>query len=194
MSNGLNLVQIIGNLGNDPDLRRTQSGIAVLSMSVAVTESWADGQGNKQERTEWIRCSLWGNRGEALQQYLRKGSKVYIQGSFRTSKYQDREGVDRTSVEVTVREIILLGDPRSREGQQRDSGGYGGQRSQGGGGGYGGGRSQQQGGQGQRQPPQQQRAPQGGEAARGAPRHENADTFHGNSSDDRGGYDDDIPF
>src|SRR5690606_36036111 len=108
----------------------TQNGNAVLSFRVAVTEKWKDGSGNLQEHTEWLRCVLWGKRAEALAQHLTQGTRVYVEGSMRTSKYTDKDGIERYKVEINVRELELLGG--GARDQQRHQGGYGGQQQGGG--------------------------------------------------------------
>lgn len=101
---------IVGNLGRDAELRYTQGGQAVCSFSVAVTETWNDKTTNeKKEKTTWFKCSLWGKRGEALQQYLTKGKQVFVVGSMAASAYLDKEGKPAASLELNVRDIQLLG-------------------------------------------------------------------------------------
>lgn len=152
----------IGYLGADSELRYTQSGHAVLNFRIAITEKWKDQNGNAKEHTEWVSCVLWGNRGEALAQYLQKGTRVYVEGGLRTSSFDDKDGNKRYKTEVNVRELELLGggsrdDSRQQQGQRQQSqqGGYsqGGRQQQQGGGGQRGG--QQNGGQQQRQQGQQ---------------------------------------
>lgn len=114
MSDGLNKVMFLGNLGADPELRFTQGGQAVLNMRLAATESYLDKDKVKQERTEWANCVLWGKRGEALAKFLTKGSKIFVEGGLRTSSYEDKDGVKRYKTEIHVSEIILLsGKPRT---------------------------------------------------------------------------------
>ncbi len=103
MSRGVNKVILVGNLGNDPDVRFTGNGSAVATLSVATSESWRDKNTQQmQERTEWHRVVIFGKTAEVAQQYLRKGSKVYIEGSLRTNKWQDQNGQDRYSTEIVV--------------------------------------------------------------------------------------------
>ena len=104
----LNKIMIIGNLGNDPELRYTQSGTPVASFRVATTEKWKDKGGQMQEQTEWHSCNAWSKLAEICGNYLKKGSKVYIEGSVHTRKWQDQEGKDRYSTEVKVREMKML--------------------------------------------------------------------------------------
>ena len=110
MADGLNRVTLLGNLGADPDLRYTQGGEPVLNARIATTESWFDKEANeRKERTEWHNIVIWGKRGEALAKILRKGSSVLIEGSLRTSSYEDREGTKRYKTEVIASDVILAG-------------------------------------------------------------------------------------
>jgi single-strand DNA-binding protein len=103
MSRGVNKVILIGNLGNEPDVRYTQSGDAMATISIATSESWKDkNTGETQERTEWHRVVFFGKLAEIVKQYLHKGSKVYSEGQLRTRKWQDKEGLDRYTTEVYV--------------------------------------------------------------------------------------------
>ena len=104
----LNKIMIIGNLGSDPELRYTQSGTPVASFRVATTEKWKDKGGQMQEQTEWHSCNAWSKLAEICGNYLKKGSKVYIEGSVHTRKWQDQDGKDRYSTEVKVREMKML--------------------------------------------------------------------------------------
>jgi single-strand DNA-binding protein len=104
MSKGtVNKVILIGNLGADPEVRYMPSGSAVANLRLATTEAWKDrNTGDNQEHTEWHRVALFGKLGEIAGQYLRKGSKVYIEGKLRTRKWQDQSGQDRYTTEVVV--------------------------------------------------------------------------------------------
>lgn len=100
---GVNKVILIGNLGQDPEIRYTQGGDAVATLSVATSETWKDrDSGEKRERTEWHRVVVWGRLAENVKQYLAKGSKVYIEGKLRTRKWQGQDGQDRYTTEVVV--------------------------------------------------------------------------------------------
>jgi single-strand DNA-binding protein len=102
-SRGVNKVILIGNLGNDPDTRYMPSGDPVTNFSLATSESWNDkNTGERQERTEWHRIAIFGRTAEVAKQYLRKGSKVYIEGKLRTRKWQGQDGQDRYTTEVIV--------------------------------------------------------------------------------------------
>ena len=100
---GVNKVILVGNLGGDPEVRYTPNGSAVCNLSIATSESWRDKQtGQQQERTEWHRVAMFGKLAEIAGQYLRKGSKVYIEGKLQTRKWQDQQGQDRYTTEVVV--------------------------------------------------------------------------------------------
>ena len=106
-----NKVVLIGNLGRDPETRHTASGSQVTNLNLATAESWTDNAGNKQDRTEWHRVVIFGKLAEIASQYLHKGSKVYIEGSLRTSQYE-KDGITRYSTDVIARELLML-DSRS---------------------------------------------------------------------------------
>ncbi|KRE88741.1 single-stranded DNA-binding protein [Frateuria sp. Soil773] len=177
MARGINKVIIVGNLGNDPETRYTAGGTAVTSLSVATSEQWTDKQsGERQERTEWHRVKLFGKLAEIAGEYLKKGRQVYIEGSLRTDKYTDKNGVEKYSTDIIASDMQMLGGMGGGEGggggggyQQRERP-QGGQRQQGGG--YGGG--------------QQSRG--GNDYGNQAPR-QSAPPVENNSFDD-----DDIPF
>ena len=104
----INKVILIGNLGADPELRHTQSGVTVASFRVATTERWKGQDGQMQEQTEWHSCNAWGKLAEICGKYLQRGSKVYVEGSINTRKWQDKSGNDRYSTEIKVREMKML--------------------------------------------------------------------------------------
>ncbi|MBD8526065.1 single-stranded DNA-binding protein [Pseudomarimonas arenosa] len=166
MARGINKVILVGNLGADPETRYTAGGSAITSIRIATSESWRDKQsGEMQERTEWHRIKFFGRLAEIAGEYLRKGSQVYVEGSLRTDKYTDKEGVERYTTDIIANEMQMLGGrgeggggggagSRSSEGGGRgnyggggggdrggDRGGYGGQRGGGAGGAGGGQRS-----------------------------------------------------
>ena len=115
-SRGVNKVILVGNLGNDPETRYMPSGGAVTNISVATSEQWKDKQtGQPQERTEWHRIVFFNRLAEIAGEYLRKGSKVYIEGALRTRKWQDQSGTDRYSTEVIAGEMQML-DSRGGQG------------------------------------------------------------------------------
>ncbi|HEY6640636.1 single-stranded DNA-binding protein [Povalibacter sp.] len=124
MARGINKVILVGNLGKDPETRYMPSGKAVTNFSIATSEAWTDKQsGDKQERTEWHNVVLFDKLGEIAAEYLRKGSQVYIEGSLRTRKWQDKEGKDRYTTEIVGRDMQMLG---SRGGAGAGAGGGGG--------------------------------------------------------------------
>jgi single-strand DNA-binding protein len=168
-SRGVNKVILIGNLGQDPEVRYMPNGGAVCNITVATSETWKDkNTGEQQEKTEWHRVVLFRRLGEIAGEYLKKGSKVYLEGRLQTRKWQDKDGQDRYTTEIVADEMQML-DARGAGGsadfgggqQARSSGGY--QGGQGGGG---------QGGQSRQQAPSQSPPP----------------------PMDDGGFDDDIPF
>ena len=110
MSRGINKVILVGNLGADPETRHTQSGAAITSIRIATSESWKDKQtGEQQERTEWHRVKFFGKLAEIAGEYLRKGSQVYVEGSLRTDKYTDKDGIERYSTDIVANEMQMLG-------------------------------------------------------------------------------------
>lgn len=103
MSRGINKVILIGNLGNEPEIRATGSGTIIANLSVATSESWKDrNSGQQQEKTEWHRVVIFGKLAEIAQQYLHKGSKVYLEGKLQTRKWQGQDGQDRYTTEIVV--------------------------------------------------------------------------------------------
>jgi single-strand DNA-binding protein len=105
----LNKVTLIGNLGQDPEVKYMQNGDAVASFSLATSESWKDKTSGEQvEKTEWHRCVAWRKLGEIVGQYARKGQKLYVEGKLQTRKWTDKEGQERYTTEIQVNDIILL--------------------------------------------------------------------------------------
>ena len=147
-SRGVNKVILVGNLGNDPEIRYMPNGGAVANITIATSESWRDkATGEQREKTEWHRVSLFGKLAEVAGEYLRKGSQVYIEGQLQTRKWQDQQGQDRYTTEVVVQGFngvmqMLGGRSQGQGGQQQAPA------------------QQQQGGWGQPQQPAQQRQPQ----------------------------------
>jgi single-strand DNA-binding protein len=112
----LNKVSLIGNLGSDPEMRYMPNGGAVANIRVATTETWNDkSTGQKQERTEWHSISFFGKVAEIANEYLKKGSQVYVEGSIRTRKWQDKNGEDRYTTEIVGNELKMLGRASSGE-------------------------------------------------------------------------------
>lgn len=110
MARGVNKVTLIGNLGADPEVRYTNNGNAVANIRLATAESWRDKEsGETQERTEWHRVVFFSRLAEIVGEYLKKGSQVYIEGSIRTNKWQDRDGNDRYTTEIIANEMQMLG-------------------------------------------------------------------------------------
>lgn len=106
----VNKVILVGNLGKDPEIRYMPNGDAAASFSIATSESWKDKTtGEKKELTEWHRCSAFGKLAEIIGQYLKKGSTVYVEGSIHTRKWQDKDGQDRYSTEIKVKDLKMLG-------------------------------------------------------------------------------------
>ena len=113
MARGLNKVMLIGNLGNDPEIRHTNSGMAVATLSLATAESWKDrDSGETRDKTEWHRVVFFGRVAEVAEQYLRKGSQIYIEGRLQTRKWQDRDGNDRYTTEIVGNDMQMLGGGR----------------------------------------------------------------------------------
>lgn len=109
MARGLNRVQIIGNLGRDPEMRYTPSGSAVTNFTVAVNRMRRGAENNLIEETEWFRVVAWEKLAETCDRYLRKGSQVYIEGRLQSRKYTDKDGIERTTVEIVANEMLMLG-------------------------------------------------------------------------------------
>jgi single-strand DNA-binding protein len=117
-SRGINKVILVGNLGADPENRTSQTGNAITNISIATSETWKDkSTGQQQERTEWHRVVFFNRLAEIAAEYLRKGSKVYVEGSLRTRKWQDQNGQDRYTTEVVGNEMQML-DSRGMGGDQ----------------------------------------------------------------------------
>ncbi len=113
---GINRVTLLGNVGNDVVLRYTPSGSAVANLRIATSETWTDKQsGEKQEKTEWHSVALFGRLAEIAGEYLTKGSQVFIEGPLRTRKYQDKDGRERTAVEIVANEMQLIGGRRRHD-------------------------------------------------------------------------------
>lgn len=109
MARGVNKVILVGNLGSDPEVRYTPAGAAVANVVLATSTSWRDKQsGELNERTEWHRLAFFNRLAEIVGEYLRKGSKIYVEGALRTRKWQDKAGVDRYTTEIIVNEMHML--------------------------------------------------------------------------------------
>ena len=110
MARGINKVILVGNLGNDPEVRATNSGSRVATISIATSESWMDIKtGHRQEKTEWHQVVFFNRLAEIVEQYLTKGSQVYVEGRLQTRKWQDQNGQDKYTTEVVANEMQMLG-------------------------------------------------------------------------------------
>jgi len=110
MARGVNKVTLIGNLGNDPEVKYGKNGNAIANISLATAESWRDkDSGEQQERTEWHRIVFFGRLAEIVSEYLHKGSQVYVEGRLQTNKWQDKEGNDRYTTQIVANEMQMLG-------------------------------------------------------------------------------------
>jgi len=113
VSRSLNKVTLIGNLGNDPEVRSTTGGNRVATFSLATSRSWNDASGSKQEKTEWHRCVVWNTKtsqlADIVEKYVKKGDKLYVEGRIEYRQWQDKDGQTRYSTEINVRELIMLG-------------------------------------------------------------------------------------
>lgn len=123
MARGINKVILVGNVGADPDVRYLPNGNPVANLSIATSESWKDKQtGERQERTEWHRTVLFNRLAEITSEYIKKGSKVYVEGSLRTRKWQDQNGQDRYTTEIVVSDLQMLDSRGAGQGNFGDSG------------------------------------------------------------------------
>ena len=109
MAGSLNHCIFCGHLGRDAELRFTPSGAPVSTFSIACSETWTDKSGQRQEKTEWIRCVLWGKQAESLQEYLVKGKQILVMGRMQTRKWDDKDGVTKYTTEIKVDRVTLLG-------------------------------------------------------------------------------------
>ncbi|HTC26335.1 single-stranded DNA-binding protein [Dyella sp.] len=169
MARGINKVILVGNLGADPEVRYTGGGTAIASLRIATSEQWTDKQsGQKQERTEWHRVKLFGRLAEIAGEYLKKGRQVYIEGSLRTDKYTDKDGIERYSTDIIASDLQMLGGGGAEGGGGTGAGSSGGYRER----------------------PQGGGARQGGGDFSNAPQRQSAPPVESNNNFD----DDDIPF
>jgi len=182
-SRGVNKVILIGNLGADPEVRYTQNSTAIANLSIATSETWKDKQtGEPREQTEWHRCVAYRRLAEIAGEYLKKGSKVYVEGRLQTRKWTGQDNVERYTTEVVINEMQMLdsrGGPQGGpQGAAPQGQGFGGQQS----GGYGGSQPQQQ---------QQRPAPQPAQQQNQQPQQKPAEPAPFSPDND---FDDDIPF
>ncbi len=202
MARGINKVIIVGNLGADPETRYTGSGTAITSLRLATSEAWTDKQsGEKQERTEWHRVKLFGKLAEIAGEYLKKGRQVYIEGSLRTDKYTDKDGIERYSTDIIANEMQMLGGQGGGEGGGGGNfaGGQGGGARQPSRGNFGGGGAAAGGGGGQQRGGGNYGGGSGGQQRGGGddygqPRGGNAPPQRSAPPVNEGFDDDDIPF
>jgi single-strand DNA-binding protein len=179
MARGINKVILVGNLGADPETRAMPSGTTVANLRIATSESWRDKQsGEQQERTEWHRVVLFGRLGEIAAEYLKKGAQVYIEGSLRTRKWQDKQGQERYSTEIVGNDMQMLGGRGGGGGAGTGGGGDFERGSSGGSGASRGSRGSGAGGGGEPYPDEYAHSGGGGAAG-------------GGKAED---FDDDIPF
>jgi single-strand DNA-binding protein len=137
MSRSLNKVMLIGNVGNDPEIRSTSAGARVAKLSLATNRSFQDRSGQQQERTDWHRLTFFGRLAEIVEQYVRKGQRIFVEGRLEYSQTQDDQGATRYWTDIVVNEMVMLsgGGPGTEEGAGfggEAGGGYGGSRSGGG--------------------------------------------------------------
>lgn len=128
MSRSVNKAMLIGNLGNDPEIRTTAGGGKVATFSLATSRSWSGASGEKQEKTEWHRCVAWNGKStgmglaDIVEKYCRKGERVYVEGSIEYGQWKDKEGQTRYTTEIKVRELMLLGSGAGRGGDSDSEG------------------------------------------------------------------------
>ncbi len=189
----VNKIIIVGNLGRDPEIRFTANGDCIANLSIGTTDKWKDkSSGEVKEATEWHRVSVFGKSAEYLQNYAKKGSQIYVEGSLRTRKWQDKDGQDRYSTEVRADDVQLLGSRSQNSGSDQQGGGSGNgdhqQQHQ------GGNQGQQQRQGGNQQQNNQQR--QGNNQQRQNNNQQRHGGYQGNDRDSGGGFahGDDIPF
>ncbi len=184
-SRGVNKVILVGNLGQDPEVRYMPNGNAVANITVATSESWKDQQGQLQERTEWHRIVLYRRLAEIAGEYLKKGAKVYLEGRLQTRKRQDQQGQERYTTEIIANEMQMLdsrnagqGAPAGQGGQSAGQGNWGGKPQR---------PAAPQGGYGQ---PQGSQSGQGGQGSYAAQPQPTQPAYNEPPMD----FDDDIPF
>lgn len=133
----INKAILVGNLGQDPELKYTQAGTAVATLSVATNRFWKDNDGNRQDETEWHRVIVWAQTAEFCGQYLKKGNKVYVEGRLQTRKWQDQAGNDRYTTEIVANELKSLAAREDGAGNHEEPPLPGEEGNMGGGGGTG---------------------------------------------------------
>jgi len=118
MASGVNKVILLGHLGKDPEVKHLESGAAVAQFTLATTESFKDKEGNRQERTEWHNIVFWRRLAEIIEQYVRKGDQIYMEGSIRTRSYEDKDGVKKYITEIVGSSLTMLGKKGGNGGSQ----------------------------------------------------------------------------
>jgi single-strand DNA-binding protein len=118
MSRGLNKVMLIGNLGRDPEMRYTPSGRPVTTFSLATSRSWKTSDGERRNETEWFNIVAWGSLAEICNQFLKKGTQVYIEGRLQTRRWEDDSGGKHNTTEVVAKEMVMLGDRKRNDHDQ----------------------------------------------------------------------------
>ncbi|RUO71964.1 single-stranded DNA-binding protein [Idiomarina ramblicola] len=186
-SRGVNKVILIGNLGADPEVRYTQNSTAIANLSIATSETWKDKQtGEPREQTEWHRCVAYRRLAEIAGEYLKKGSKVYVEGRLQTRKWTGQDNVERYTTEVVINEMQMLDSRGGSQGGSQAAApqgqGFGGGQQ---GGGYGGGQSQ---------PSQQRPAPQSSQSQNQQPQQPQQKPAEPAPFSPDNDFDDDIPF
>ncbi|MFH2007515.1 MAG: single-stranded DNA-binding protein [bacterium] len=120
MADGINKAILVGNLGGDPELRYTSGGQAVCDMRIATSEKWTGKDGQLQERTEWHRIVVWGRTAETCNEYLKKGSQIYLEGRIQTRKWEDRDGNQRYTTEIVANKVLFLSGGGRRDDRTFD--------------------------------------------------------------------------
>lgn len=126
MARGINKVILVGTVGKDPEVRYFQSGDAYCTLSVATTDQWKDKAGEKQEKTEWHRVKFTRRLAEIVGEYVRKGQQIYVEGRLETSKYTDKQGIERYSTDIVANDMQMLGGKKEGGGDRGGSRGEGG--------------------------------------------------------------------
>ena len=116
----INKAIIVGNLGNDPEIRYSSGGDAIANMNIATTDSWKDKEGRKQEKTEWHRVTMFGKLAEICGEYLKKGSQVYIEGKLQTRKWTDKSNIERYTTEIVADRMQMLGSNKRNDVSRND--------------------------------------------------------------------------
>ena len=124
MARGINKVILVGHLGQEPDTKYTQSGMAITRINLATSTSRKDKEGNVQERTDWHRVVFFGKLAEIAKAYLHKGSQVYLEGEIRYDKYTDKDGIEKYTTDIVANEMQMLGNNGRDDNRQQPTSGY----------------------------------------------------------------------